>query len=369
MKVLYVINSLEGGGAERIFSKVVNYARLYKNNVNNQVCLLDDKSIKYNIEGDIKNLDAGGSFLHSFVRLYKYIRLNKPDLIVSFLTRANICCLICGVILGVPVVISERVNTSSHFGHGVKSKIYNLIVRMLYVKAKKIIAVSSGVKKDLIDTYNIPEGKIEVIYNPVDVDGNRRLAVKNKGVNLFNNYIVCIGRLVKNKNFNLIINSAININSNVLIIGFGEEKDKLQEEINKKGLHEKVKILDFQENPFPFIYSARFFVLTSNAEGFPNALVEAMSLGKAIIATDCNSGPREILSPKTNVNHKVINEIELAEFGVLVPVNNKEKMIEAIKLLEEDVGVLKRYEESSFIRSHDFDEGTILNSYMELIYT
>ena len=110
-------------------------------------------------------------------------------------------------------------------------------------------------------------------------------------------YVISVGRLVKNKNFSLLINAyaKANISEDLVILGVGDEELLLKELANELGVGNKVHFLGFKSNPYPYVKSAEYFISTSNAEGFPNAIVEAMCLEKAVVATNCESGPAEII--------------------------------------------------------------------------
>jgi len=126
-----------------------------------------------------------------------------------------------------------------------------------------------------------------VLYNPYDIEQLKEQAAESVLDLPAKPYIIGVGRLVKNKNFSLLINAyaKANISENLVILGVGDEELKLKNLAIEQGVDDKVHFLGFKSNPYPYVSSAEFFVSTSNAEGFPNAIVEAMCLGKAVVAT------------------------------------------------------------------------------------
>lgn len=136
-------------------------------------------------------------------------------------------------------------------------------------------------------------------------------------------YFINIGRLDKQKNqeelikqFDEFINETGG-NYKLVIIGSGILKDSIEELIAEKHLSEKVMLLPYISNPFPYLRGALAFVLASIYEGLPNALLEAMALGVPVITSDCPTVPRELLLDKNDINIH-IKEIEVTERGIIV---------------------------------------------------
>lgn len=129
--------------------------------------------------------------------------------------------------------------------------------------------------------------------------------------------IISAGRLNAIKNFPLLIEAFKLVrgkrNARLIILGEGEEREKLEEMIQDLGLDQDVDMPGFAENPFNYIAKANVYALTSFSESFSMALIEALAVGTPVVSNDCPHGPREVL-----------------ENGRLVPLGNSEKLAEAI---------------------------------------
>ncbi|HIQ50620.1 MAG TPA: glycosyltransferase, partial [Nautiliaceae bacterium] len=177
---------------------------------------------------------------------------------------------------------------------------------------------------------------------------------------------ITIGRLESQKNHKLLINAIKNINANLWIIGDGHLKKELEDMIKNLKLQDKVKLLGRQSNPYKFLAKADAFVFSSNYEGFPNVLLEALACELPIISTDCKSGPREILAPNSDFT-KQTTDIEIAEFGILVPVGDVKRMADAMKIIIEDENLRNRLRKKALNRAKDFEVDKIIKEWEEII--
>ena len=96
-------------------------------------------------------------------------------------------------------------------------------------------------------------------------------------------------------------------------------------------------------------------MLSSNVEGFPNVLIEALACGKPVISTDCSSGPRELLAPDTDLHHRAINNYEVGEFGILTPVKDVISLANAMKKMYEDAPLRNQFAAKAARRAEQFD--------------
>jgi glycosyltransferase involved in cell wall biosynthesis len=247
--------------------------------------------------------------------------------VISFLSRANYTNIIA-TYFGSDhrCIISERNTPSLVYKSRSISDIVNLsLVRRLFPSSERIIAVSIGVQKDLVKNFNIPEEKVTVIYNPYNIDDIKKKSkeeIKHKWLN-HQEYktVVTVGRLEKQKNHSLLIkafNKATEKLPNIrlIIIGEGSEREKLTKLVSQLDLDNKIEFTGEKTNPFKYLSRADLFVLSSDMEGFPNVLIEAMICGCPVISTDCQSGPNEIIRNTQN--------------GYLVPVGDIDSLSQTI---------------------------------------
>src|SRR5262249_18832341 len=136
-----------------------------------ELALLDNEDSPYGLPGWIKvhQLDGRRSFLSSIIALFLLFRRVRPDISISFLTRANIANVVASTAYGNPCIISERVNKSSQLTNTLRGRVAKLLVRLIYPRAARIIAVSAGVAQDLRTSFSIPRGKIVIVANPIDL--------------------------------------------------------------------------------------------------------------------------------------------------------------------------------------------------------
>jgi glycosyltransferase involved in cell wall biosynthesis len=240
---------------------------------------------------------------------------------------------IASALLRIPAVISERVNTTSHLGKGRAANLAKFLVKWLYPKARRIIAVSPGVADDLQTAFGIPPEKLVVISNPIDIDDIRARSQEAETVAPAEEFGMAMGRLVPNKNFRMLIDAfaAAQIGGKLLILGDGPERGALTAQIEQLGLTGRVVMPGFSANPFATLRKAAYFTLPSNAEGFPNSLLEAMSVGVPVISTNCQSGPSEVLADLARED--VAPGVVFAEHGILVPPNDAPAMTDALRAM------------------------------------
>ena len=199
---------------------------------------------------------------------------------------------------------------------------------------------------------------------------------EEKEDNFFENKFnfVHVGRFFPQKNHLNLIKAFSKLeyeNIQLILLGKGGlEGDTFNQSKNlveELGLQNKVIFAGFDNNPFKYLKKSQVFVLSSDFEGLPMVILEAMSVGLPIISTDCSTGPREILAPATDVSYVNDSIVEVADYGVIVPTNEPILLAEAMELLYLNKDIRENLSKKSLIRVKDFDIKKISEGYIDVI--
>lgn len=256
-----------------------------------------------------------------------------------------------------------------------KQKITIFFAKLLYKYADIYIANSLGVADDFSEVFGIDKDKINVINNPKDIDYIRSRSkeeVKHKWLKHKEKPVVlAVSRLRYQKDIPSIIKAFNMVNkeipSKLIVVGGGRDKNSIEKLIESMNLGNSVDLLGFSDNPYALMSKSDVFITASLWEGLPNSLQEAMVCGMPVIATDCSSGPREIISPKTDPLFRLKEGVEHAEYGLLVPVSDINSLYEAMKEMLLDSNIRSKYSKKSIERSVDFDSNFILDKYIKAL--
>ena len=265
-------------------------------------------------------------------KLRQYLRQEKPTTLFSAGPLVTEIAILAKYLAMVPtrVVISEH-NTLSidsrqgdPCGSNLKSSLLPFTARIFYPWADEIVAVSYGVAKDLANTAGLPLKRIRVIYNPTITPQVKQKSLEPLDHPWFKSgeppVILAAGRLAPQKDYPTLIRAFAKVrkmqSARLLILGSGKEKSRLNQLVNELGVEKDVAMPGFTKNPYHYMKKAAVLVLSSAWEGLPTGLIEAMALGTPVVATNCPSGPEEIL--------------DRGKYGKLVPVGDEDKMAEAI---------------------------------------
>jgi len=301
--------------------------------------------------------------LFSFNVVGAYLHQCKPAVLISANERVNIVALLAKKKYRskTKLIISVHTNNTEQMarqGASVYRRIIIKLARFTYKWADRVVAVSKGVAEDIEGLFSVPPEKINVIYNPI-INANLSEKINEPVDHPWLNQVefpvvIGMGRLDRSKDFSTLIKSLIEIKQEVadtklIILGEGQLREALENEIKMLHLEKDVHMPGFVENPYSYLKNSSVFVLSSAWEGFGNALVEAMAAGTPVIATDCPSGPAEIL--------------EGGKYGPLVPVGD------AYKLAKEVVAILKDppVSETLIRRAHDFTVDKAVDQYVNMI--
>jgi len=352
--ILFVLPSLSGGGAERVTTNIINFIK--KNNFNINILLINNigpfKDLIFDNNINIINLNKKHART-SYFKLVKIINTIKPDIVFSTLQHVNILLLIFKRLYkSKPKLIIREANTPSQFMGNLnlfKKKLFLFLLKTQYKKADLIIAQCDEMRDDIISTYKLNNvDNVITIYNPIDVK-----FIKNKSTdfNPFNhNYvnIVSIGRLTYQKGFDILLKSISIVrelypNVFLTIVGDGELRNYLIRLSNDLNIQNSVNFVGFQNNPYPYIKYSDLYVLSSRWEGFPNTLLEAITLNKKVVSTNCKSGTFEILNDYENgIIVKTDDPVSLAE-GIISSIKKEIKYSEKYKKYDATI-IVKEFE-------------------------
>lgn len=341
--------SIEGGGVEKNLFLVCNYfvkkvSSLKVITISNKYSNKFDKSVKI-VTYKSKKWDYFGRRIKYFLALLlliKEIVKNKKSTVFSF--QANIYCILVCKIFSVKVIARSNTAPIGWSRNIFKRLIFKLVLNL----SDKVMVNSLEFKKDLKKDLNI---NALCIYNPLNKEQIKKES-KIKSINIFNSSkklkILNIGRFTEQKDQLTFLKSLNLIKDKIKfdarIIGRGELKGKLQEYIEKNNLKKSVKILNFTNNPYPYIKQTDLFVLSSKYEGLPNVILESLVLKKFVISSRCRTGPKEILlNGKGGLLFKVGSHKQLASKIMYFFFNRKK----CSKLLNKSYLSLNRFDYNS----------------------
>lgn len=318
-KIVIVLPNLAGGGAQWVLSRLSNTLVEFF-----EVFIItfekSDKEIVHK-NNNLRIIYLGTKTARkSFFILKKELEILKPDLIFSSLIQTNILLIILSKFLKFKhKLIIRETNT---FIEPIKYKknlinLFYYIIRFSYHFVSNIIAPSEGVCNEINKYLLIPKNKIHVLYSPFFHNEIINLSNEDLKINIEEKYLVAVGRLAEQKNFDFLIHSFAKIYKKVeyklVIVGNGVKKNSLNSLITKLGLINRVIILDNISNPIPLIAESIGLVQCSKWEGLSNVLLHAITLNKLIICTDYNYGPQDIINMGYNITIVDNNIDNLAE--------------------------------------------------------
>ncbi|QUE87198.1 glycosyltransferase [Exiguobacterium alkaliphilum] len=389
-KVGILIPSINEGGAERVVSRLTY---ILNEKYDLHVIVYEDTYLKYPINVPIINLNLKANtssvllklltFFKRIILMKKTKRKYKFDAVISFMDSPNVINILSSDKKCKTIISIRNYNFSR------RNKLINSIIFKLYKKSDQIISVSKKIEEDLVHTYKIDENKITTIYNPYDndeIEKLKKVQLQEKyNLVLNNNFnFVSVGRNTYQKGFWHLIKAFKIVNdihpgTKLVIVGRDETQGKASKLISELGLKDNVLLVGSQKNPFNFVAASDVYVTSSLFEGFPNSMVEAMVCGKPIISTDCNSGPREILSDTIKSDLK-FDTYKKAEYGILAPAFNfdeiwdsryftKEEKILADAMLNfiQNPSELELYKEKAKKRAEKFSSEECGLGYIDLI--
>ncbi len=319
--------SLECGGAERVLLNLAG--GLVATGIDVDVVLASATGVflsQLAHEARIVDLKAS-RIITSVIPLARYLREVRPDALIAFQDHAGVAAMASAALscCHTPIFPANHSTwTNMLETGGRRQRVLACLASFAYRHAAGVITVSEGAATALVSCLGLERSRVHVIYNPVvtaSLFSKAKAEVEHPWFKAGQPPVILgIGRLTPAKDFTTLIASFARLRAHfparLMILGEGEERAALIALARKLGVSEDVELSGFTDNPYAYMRQAALFVLSSAWEGLPTVLIEALAVGVPIVATDCPSGPIEIL--------------ESGKYGSLVPVGDVGAMAAAM---------------------------------------
>jgi GalNAc-alpha-(1->4)-GalNAc-alpha-(1->3)-diNAcBac-PP-undecaprenol alpha-1,4-N-acetyl-D-galactosaminyltransferase len=337
-RLTLVVPSLTFGGAEHVVAQMANHWATRGEDVT-VVTLSATRCDTYRLAPSVKRIaldlqiESRGSIqaiANNLVRVRKLraaIDRSDHQVVISFTDQMNVLTLLACRPLNVDTVISERIDPSQQ----AIGRAWSFLRRRTYPSARALVVQTERVRQQMIP---VMRGRpIYVIPNPVQAPSNEAEKRQRRDSAASPRQIVAMGRLAPQKGFDLLIEAFARISErfpqwSLTILGEGPQRRALEELVVQRGLKDRVRLPGWEPEPIAVLRQSELFVLSSRFEGFPNALLEAMAAGLAVISFDCPSGPAEIIRDGID--------------GVLVPPEDVAALANAIERVMADEPLRRR---------------------------
>ncbi|MGB1310740.1 MAG: glycosyltransferase [Leucothrix sp.] len=348
-KIAIVIADLVLGGGQR---SALNLASALSKHYEVTVLVFQDEFRQYQVPCKLVNLNCPDqhsvllkayNVLRRTWRLRQNFNANNYDYIFGFMESANF-----PTALAAPQALLS-VHCNPHELNGYES----ILLRLTYPRASHIIAVSEDVATILRSDFALK--KVKRIYNLVSFEDIKQQASEESYTHR-RPYLVALGRLTEVKRLDLLINAYANSRMrdecDLLLIGEGEMRESLESQVSKLSLEDQVIFTGSQSNPFKYLKSAELLALSSRTEAFPMVLIESLVLSCPVVATDCPTGPREIVIDGKN--------------GLLVENGNQQALTEALDRLYFDKQLLAQCRAEAFSSVQHLSDERVVKEWLSL---
>jgi len=365
-QVTIVVDTLSGGGAQRVCINIANGLTNLDWKVDLLVLNSKNQDFLCNVSKKINliRLNLNHARYAGF-SLLKYIYQKKPSVFLVFNYELSVLLILLRIFFKFKYkIISRNINTLSQKYKEFKQKnfwvrnIVGTLINNFYYKADHIINQCYDMYADIIKIHPKLRNNTSVIYNPITnnildyANSHDLIQIEKK------NYLLCVGRLEKAKGFKYAIEAFASISKKfpelrLKILGKGSLEFELKQNAYKFGVENRVDFEGFQNDIIPYYLHARATMLTSLYEGFPNVLIESITLGTAVVSFDCPSGPREIIKDGINgylTKHNDVDDLKKKLFILMTKKFNIDEMRLSIKRHEPNE-IAKHYDKliSSFL--------------------
>ncbi|GAA4331420.1 hypothetical protein GCM10023149_37220 [Mucilaginibacter gynuensis] len=362
-KLLFFCSRFGGGGAEMHLLRVLSHANFDEFEIH--LALTRDgggyeERLPAQINIHYLTIGINSSFLSlikSYRPLKELIHRLDPKGVISIMDPQNLMlCFIKKTSSNFPpiTILCQNAPIKNLSSEGIRGKIFLRLIPKLYKHANQVIAICRGVHDELLQKLKVTSA-IEIIYNAGYDPSYKVQSQEPIGDITFSQSIqlIACGRLNKQKGFDVLLDALAiikdEIDFNMWILGVGEDKEQLLQQRSALGLENRVHFLGFQSNPYKFFNKAEIFVLSSRWEGFGNVLTEAMICNCAVVSTNCDFGPNEILKHNEN--------------GVLCQVESSEDLAKSLREVILNDKLRKKLKEAGAVRAEAFASEEISNQY------
>lgn len=357
MKIVFLVSSLNSGGAERVATTLCNAWAARGDRVTLIPTYSGGGVPFYELDSAVELIylaDEVGQkrktllgYLQRLITLRRLIKSRQPDVIVSFLPNVNVAAIVASAFLGIPLVVCERTDPSSY----PCDKSWEFAAKAMYRYADMLTVQTDAVAVKAAQMYSVR--RIRSIENPLP---DEIIKIEKSYLPRKRKTLLSLGRLSSEKQVDKIIYAFASVAGrfndwDLHIYGDGPLREMLARQIQEQKLAGRVFLMGKTNDPWHVMADADAFVMTSKCEGFPNALLEAMGVGLPCIAFDCPSGPREIT--------------DNGNLALLVKLNDLQGLIRALEQImrQEDfrvelgkrarAAVLERYNLSKVLEKWD----------------
>jgi glycosyltransferase involved in cell wall biosynthesis len=371
--ILFLTDSMEGGGAERLTLELLQ--SLSDSEYEKSLCLLRPSgSLLEDVPASVTVLDLSGiakwkNIFQAAHRIRQVVKLRKVDLIISSLTQSNCVLMRVSPFLptGLPLILTVQNNLSLNIERRYERKwkrwCKTAEIRLLYNRANAVVTVSRGLKKDMQEWFGIASSRLTVIHNLVDVEAVQAKAQRPVLDTWITDerkknwpMLVAVGRLVEQKRFDQLLEAFAQLRASqpvrLVILGKGPLMADLEQQARELEIDDDVYFAGFVNNPWSVMKRADLFVSSSHWEGFSLAHLEAMACGTPLVLTDCDYGPRELITHGQN--------------GVLVPVGDPIALCNAIARLLGNPAQRKALSSAALTYVQQFDRAAVVAKYDRL---
>ena len=364
-RLLFVISSFFGGGAEMVLVHMINY--FHRQGYSMELVVFDDyldycQLIPKDIPVHGLHKKNKLEFFRIVSDLRSIIKQYQPDAIISLMCYTNIVSVLASRFIrkNMKLILCEHTFLPMLLKGTPFQAVKRWLISHTYNRADWVVGVSQSIRSMLVRDFHLNSEKTLCIHNSIPIDEINHKAAEAIDHPFFlggHVILVSVGRFVPEKRFDRLLRAFATVCHErgdvvLIIIGEGGLRPELEKLTQSLGIANRVDFVGFKTNPFAWMSKADLFVLSSDVEGLPMALLEAMACGIPVVSTNCCSGPNELIDERVN--------------GLLTKLDDG-ALSDAILRLLNDPQTLKRYQAGARQRAATFDIANIMAKYEALL--